>query len=535
MERRYGKKVGKLPFFLTFGIKTAMRFRHLIGLLALALLGTACQTAQLPRSGASAAVEFTILHLNDVYEISPLEGGKAGGLARVATVKQELLTENPNTIAVIAGDFLSPSLIGTLRQEDGERIAGLQMGEVLNAMGMDYATFGNHEFDLTDPDLLQKRIHQSAFEYTVCNAFRADGGEVRPFRQVVGGQDRPIPTYLVREFRNPQGQAVRVGIIGVVLPFNRQPYVHYEDVVQAFRAAYDAVQPQSDLVVALTHLAVEDDIALAREVPGVLLFMGGHDHDNMSRYEEQTIIAKADANAKTVYVHRVAYDPASGFARVRSSLKAIDDRIADHPPTQAVVERWQGQVNTMMRSMGYEPGEQVYYAQEPLECKESEVRRRPTNYGRLTAQAFAAAWPGADVYLLNSGSMRLDDDIQGVVTQYDVLRTFPFGGPIVRQEIPGNVLEKMLDIGLLTNRGEGGYFQIIEAEQINGKWHVQGEPIAIGRTYRVVLPQFVASGKEANLAFLKDFKYEQAETLTIQGKPVRNDVRDLVIAYLKGL
>jgi hypothetical protein len=116
-----------------------------------------------------------------------------------------------------------------------------------------------------------------------------------------------------------------------------------------------------------------------------------------------------------------------------------------------------------------------------------------------------------------------------------VLRTFPFGGPIVRQEIPGNVLEKMLDIGLLTNRGEGGYFQIIEAEQINGKWHVQGEPIAIGRTYRVVLPQFVASGKEANLGFLKDFKYEQAETLTIQGKPVRNDVRDLVIAYLKGL
>jgi 2',3'-cyclic-nucleotide 2'-phosphodiesterase (5'-nucleotidase family) len=511
-----------------------IRLRFTLWLFAISLLASACQTAQPGISNAS-TVEFTILQLNDVYEISPLEGGKAGGLARVGTVKQELLAENPNTIAVIAGDFLSPSLIGTLKQEDGERIAGLQMVEVLNTLGMDYATFGNHEFDLSDPDLLQKRIHQSTFEYTVCNAFRADGGQVRPFRQIVGGQDRPIPEYIIREFRNPQGQAVRVGIIGVVLPFNRQPYVHYEDVVEAFRAAYEAVEPQADLVIALTHLAVADDIALAREVPGVLLFIGGHDHTNMSHYAEHTIIAKADANAKTAYIHRVAYNPASGFARVRSSLKKIDDSIADHPATREVVDKWQGKVDQIMKSMGYVPGEQVYYAHEPLECKETDVRSRPTNYGHLTVASFDAAWPGADVYLVNSGSMRMDDDILGTVTQYDVLRTFPFGGPIARLELPGNVLEKALEIGLLTNRGEGGYFQIKDVENINGKWHVKGNPIDIGRQYKVVLPEFVASGKEANLGFLKDFKYEKAETLTIQGKPVRNDVRDLVIAYLKSL
>ncbi len=97
-------------------------------------------------------IEFIILQLNDVYEIAPLEGGKAGGLARVATVRKELMKENPNTITLLAGDFLSPSFVGTLtlKEENGkkEKIAGLQMIETLNALGLDYATFGNHEFEL---------------------------------------------------------------------------------------------------------------------------------------------------------------------------------------------------------------------------------------------------------------------------------------------------------------------------------------------------------------------------------------------------
>ena len=137
-----------------------MRFRSLLWLFSLLLLTSACNTTQTGLVDPKAFnIEFTILQINDVYEISPLEGGKAGGLARVATVKKELLKENPNTIAAIAGDFLSPSLIGTLKQDNGEKIAGLQMVETLNAMGLDYATFGNHEFDLSDLDLLQKRIN----------------------------------------------------------------------------------------------------------------------------------------------------------------------------------------------------------------------------------------------------------------------------------------------------------------------------------------------------------------------------------------
>ncbi|MCB0584975.1 MAG: 5'-nucleotidase C-terminal domain-containing protein [Phaeodactylibacter sp.] len=513
-----------------------MKYRSWPWLWALALLLSACDTTRTALTvDPTVNIEFTILHFNDVYEIAPLEGGKAGGLARVATVKKELMSENPNTIAVLAGDFLSPSVIGTLKKEDGERIAGQQMVEVLNAMGLDYATFGNHEFDLKDADLLEKRINQSAFEYTVCNVQRADGGNQRPFIQEVNGREQPIPRYIIHEFTGKNGQRARLGIIGVVLPFNKADYVAYEPVTQAFREAYEELRPKVDLVVGLTHLNIDEDIELAQEVPGPLLFMGGHDHVNMNHYSEETIITKADANVKSVYIHRITYNPASGFARVRSTLKKIDDSIQDDPATKTVVDKWQGSVNSIMEGLGYDPDEQVMFAEVPLECKESAIRSRPTNYGQLTVDAYAAAWPGADVYLVNGGSMRMDDDIQGVVTQYDVLRTFPFGGPIVRMELPGNVLEKLLETGLITNRGDGGYFQAKNVERRGSQWIVGSNPVNVGNTYEVVLPEFVAQGNEQNLEFLGDFKYKTRKTLEISGQPVPNDVRNLVIAYMKTL
>jgi 5'-nucleotidase len=495
---------------------------------------SSCTTTQ-PSVTQAPPFEITILHLNDVYEIAPLEGGKTGGLARVASVKKDLVSENPNTIAVLAGDFLSPSLIGTLKKENGERIAGQQMIETLNEMGLDYATFGNHEFDLPSGSLLQKRIDQSTFEWAVCNAYRADQGNKEVFTQMVNGERQPIPKYIIREFTDAAGRKIRVGIIGVLLPFNKADYVAYDPVTESFRQTYEAIKGQTDFVVALTHLNVEDDLKLAAEVPGVLLFMGGHDHVNMNHYVEETIIAKADANAKSAYVHRISYHPVSKVAKVRSSLMPITDKITGDPATEKVVARWQNQVDAIMESQGYQPSEEVMYAETPLECKEVDIRSRPTNFGALTVQAMSAAWPGASLSVINSGSMRLDDNIQGTVTQYDLLRTFPFGGGIVKMELPGNVLQKLLEVGTFTNLGSGGYLQIHRATRVNGQWMLEDEPISAVKQYEVILPKFVAMGKEDNLEFLADFKFEESASFTMDGKTVHNDIRDIVIAYMKSL
>ena len=57
----------------------------------------------------SRPVTVTLVHLNDVYEILPVEGGKSGGLARVATVIRQLKSAQPALITTLGGDYLSPS------------------------------------------------------------------------------------------------------------------------------------------------------------------------------------------------------------------------------------------------------------------------------------------------------------------------------------------------------------------------------------------------------------------------------------------
>ena len=86
-------------------------------------------------------ISFTLLQLNDVYEISSIQCGKFGGMARVETIHKKLLKENKNTMLVMAGDFLNHSLLGGMKL-NGEKIRGKQMIEVMNAMNFDMVAFG---------------------------------------------------------------------------------------------------------------------------------------------------------------------------------------------------------------------------------------------------------------------------------------------------------------------------------------------------------------------------------------------------------
>jgi 5'-nucleotidase len=62
---------------------------------------------------------------------------------------------------MMAGDTISPSV-------ESITYKGAQMIEAWNAIGLDYATFGNHEFDF-GPDVLQERIKESKFSWVAAN------------------------------------------------------------------------------------------------------------------------------------------------------------------------------------------------------------------------------------------------------------------------------------------------------------------------------------------------------------------------------
>ena len=146
----------------------------LYSFLSASIFITACSSTK-NSTGSNEKIDITIVQINDVYEIAQLDGGKVGGMARVATVKKEYRAKNPNTILVIAGDFISPSVYNSLKFE-GSRIRGKQMIDALNVAGTDMAIFGNHEFDIPEADL-QSRINESVFQWVSSNTFNKKGNE----------------------------------------------------------------------------------------------------------------------------------------------------------------------------------------------------------------------------------------------------------------------------------------------------------------------------------------------------------------------
>ncbi|HKP32582.1 MAG TPA: metallophosphoesterase, partial [Chitinophagaceae bacterium] len=223
------------------------------------------------------------VQVNDVYEIAPLAGGKSGGMARVATLKKQQLQKNPNTFLVMAGDFVSPSVynsitelvIGGTYANRRMPIRGKQMIECMNAAGFDFAIFGNHEFDISEAEL-QSRINESSFQWISSNAFHLQGGNVVPFAKQ-GTQLSAFPSVHILSLRDDDGTTARIGLLGLVLPFNKAEYVHYTDVLTTAKELYFGLKDSVDGVIAITHQSVGEDKMLAQELPNLLAIIGGHE------------------------------------------------------------------------------------------------------------------------------------------------------------------------------------------------------------------------------------------------------------------
>ncbi|MEJ7588500.1 MAG: hypothetical protein WKI04_13145, partial [Ferruginibacter sp.] len=126
---------------------------------------------QLPSLAQTPSDTICLLQLNDVYEIAAINQGTVGGMARVATLIK-LHKARYQTFAVVAGDFLSPSVIGTTKVE-GQKVYGRHMVDMLNKAGINMVTFGNHEFDIPEKDL-QQRINESQFAWVSSNVLHRD-------------------------------------------------------------------------------------------------------------------------------------------------------------------------------------------------------------------------------------------------------------------------------------------------------------------------------------------------------------------------
>ncbi len=496
--------------------------------------------------GEDGILEFQILQMNDVYEISPTASDNIGGLARVATIRQELLRKNPNTFTVLAGDFISPSVTGTLKFE-GKRIGGKQMVETLNTVGLDWVVFGNHEFDYDDLADLQARLDESTFTWFGANArLKGTTWTQQFFKNKAGGGTDICPDNKVISIKDADGTTLNLGLFGVLINTGRKPWVEYSDYLEAAKKNFAELKPKCDVVLALTHLAIEDDKKLAAMLPEIPLIMGGHEHDNMRVPVGPSVITKADANAKTVYIHTIRYDKAKKTCTVKSELRKVNASIGDEPATAAVIAKWEKIKNESLSSSGFNATAVVTKLDKPLDCRETVVRGGQAPVGGMITEAMlSVSRTKPECTMLNSGSIRVDDVLSGILTELDIVRMLPFGGGISEVEMKGSLLRKTLETGL-SNKGGGGYLQTNGAMQdaATGQWKIGANALDDNKLYRVSLPDFLLTGNEANMGFLKasigaDGKSNNPDIPKIT-KPdpkdkndLRNDIRLALIAHLR--
>ncbi|HEX8313517.1 MAG TPA: bifunctional metallophosphatase/5'-nucleotidase [Flavisolibacter sp.] len=494
------------------------------------LFFTSCKTAQ-PGSAAkdNQRIDISFLQINDVYEIAPLSGGREGGIARVATLKKTYLQKNPNTYLVMAGDFLSPSIYNSL-QFQGKAIRGKQMVEALNAAGLDFAMFGNHEFDIKEAEL-QDRINESAFPWISTNSFHQTKTGATPFVKEGKGA---LPKTYVMNVKDADGTTAKIGLIAVTLPFNKADYVSYNDPLQAAKEAYNNLKDSVDAVIAITHQSMDADELLAREVPGLTAIIGGHEHDQRFAKIGNVYITKAMANAKTAYAVNLRINKKKKKNIVKTKLEALNEKVALDSATNTVVQKWNTIANENYSSLGFDAQKVMINKGEPLEGRETEVRTRPTNLTRLIISSLQDAAPQADIVVMNGGSIRVDDVVQLPVSQYDILRALPFGGAVSEADMKGSLVIRMLETGR-KNIGIGGFLQYNENLVFAAdKWSLNGLVIDPAKTYRVALPEFLLSGKEANMDFLNANNVEVVKVYPAAGKgETLSDIRLAVVRYLE--
>lgn len=476
-------------------------------------------------------INVTFLQINDVYEIAPLSGGKEAGMARVETLHKELLAKNPNTFLVHAGDFLSPSLLGTMEYE-GEKVKGKQMIEVMNAMNFSLVTFGNHEFDLKEKEF-QSRLNESTFPWTIANYKHKIDSISGPFYSEKSGIKMFIPDTYILNAKDEDGTLLKIGVFSVCVADNQPDYVQFSDIYASAKTAFDKLKPNCDFVVALTHLTIEEDKKLAQMLPELKLIMGGHEHNNMLVPVGNVNIAKADANARTVYIHEFSYNKKNKKLDIKSTLKTIDESIKTDAEIDKIVNKWQVILNQSVQKVVADPNEVIYVSKEPLEAREIPIRKEQTNMGKIIANAMLQATK-ADCAFFNGGSVRIDDQLHGNISPVDIFRTLPYGGAIFTIEVKGDFLKKILDYGI-EKTGKGAYLQRANADYnaTDKTWTINGKPLDPKKVYKAAITDFLLTGYD--IPFLTHKSKEVIRVYNPHPESDAFDIRKSVIVYMKTL
>ncbi len=390
-------------------------------------------------------LHLTILHTNDTHghllpysypdvfgpqsDIAKLAVHKdIGGAARRATLVKRIRGEKDHeTLLIDAGDICDGTPFSTEYHGEADIAA-------MNSIGYDLACPGNHEYN-NPLKQVQKLISLAKFPLISANSvIKADGSSV-------------YTPYVIRTVGG-----IKIAFFGL-MTYDARTYpaartdIQMELPIDAARRIAPELRKKADLVVAVTHIGVDEDVKLAAEVPDIDVIIGGHSHtllphplfvphadDHDPHSIHGAIIVQDFQWAGTLgrldlVIHHDAGAKAT-VARYNGQLLPITGGLKEDASTAAVIDKfWKPIAVKYGRKVGVAAGDFAEKGQDYA------------NYN-LVADAVREQ-TGAEVELENPGGVRAPL-AAGDITYGDAITMDPFGNTIVTFKASGKQIKAML-------------------------------------------------------------------------------------------
>lgn len=511
------------------------------------LVGPPCSYAEKrtppSRAESSALDSLVIFHTNDTHaQLMPFSrrGGEpvGGAAARALLLERARGGDHVRTLLLDAGDVFQGTPYFTFYR-------GRPDYTLMGRMGYDVGALGNHDLD-DGPAAWRRASSAATFPLLSANIFGAAEsswatGETVPAPVRKGARwvgrvkvptDAPLryltEGYVVRRLDS----GIRVAIFGLVtrdlttiVAVRPNGGVAVGDPIAVAQSLVPELRAKADVVIAVTHIGVEEDRKLAARVPGIDLIVGGHSHTPLAKpilihnatpngYDGTVIV---QAGSRGEYLGRVVlYLEAKRPVRYAGSLARVRPADGEDP---SVVEFLKPLADSLAGLMG----RPVYTSRAAVPA--TGLRDGETPLGNFVADVARDAGH-ADVGIVNSGGIRAPIP-QGPVTAGDLYTVVPFDNEVVVLTMPGWQLRELLDFGA-KRLGKGGFPQVsgvsftIRSDRATDI-KVGGRVLESDRAYRVATIDFLLTGGDGYTVFAK------------AGEPERTGVmlRDAAVDFLE--
>ncbi|MCG6901816.1 MAG: bifunctional metallophosphatase/5'-nucleotidase [Rhodobacter sp.] len=450
--------------------------------LAALLLGATFLSAGMTGVANAETVKLTILGVGDVYEFAG--DGTRGGFARLNAVVRAERAANPNTIYVMDGDMLSPSLLSGFDK-------GQNTIDLTNLEPFDLAVPGNHEFDF-GPENFMEKMNGSNYPWAAVNITNADGSAVDGLGGTMMKEMAGLKIALVPVAQDTSPEVSTTGDLKFL------PTV--ESGVGAAKAAREA---GADLVIGVVQTDMSNDRQLIAS-KAFDVIMSGDDHSYATSYDGITAYVETSIDGRFLSPLDLMVDigEKDGKRRIRwtPAFRFIDTAtVAPDPETQAVVDKFTAELDTSLNvEIGTTAG--------PLDSRRNVVRGEESAMGNLIADAIRASTK-ADVAIANGGGIRADRtyDAGTMLTRRDILTELPFGNVTVLTEIPGSQVLAALENGFSqVEKGAGRFPQVSGLTVVYDpsapagsritELMIGGAPVDPDKLYKVAANDYILSG-----------------------------------------